>query len=373
MIRRAAAFCLILWALPLAAQQDPAAAAARAKGLLEEASVALQSASGARNRVSALTQTVKAYEAGLAAMRAGMRQAAIREKALSQELNAKRSEVADLLASLQTIGRTPAPVQLTHPDGPTGTARAGMILSEISPALQSEVDELAAQLDEVAMLRALQQSAADTLQEGLTGAQEARTALSKAISERTDLPRRFTSDPVKTAILLASTETLGDFADGLGQIVDGQALGGGPDVRNRKGVLPLPVEGTILRAANQPDAAGITRPGWIIATAPGALVSTPAAATIRYLGPLLDYGNVMILEPGPDILLVLAGLDQVYGEVGQVLPAGHPVGLMGGATVAPDEILTQADSGQNSETLYLEIREMQEPVDPANWFKTNKE
>ncbi|NVO28687.1 peptidoglycan DD-metalloendopeptidase family protein [Donghicola sp. C2-DW-16] len=373
MMRRAVVLCLGLLASPVVAQEDPASAALRAKGLLEEAAVALDHAQGARDRVAALTQTVKAYEAGLAALRTGLRQAAIREKALTQELNSAQGQVADLLASLLTIGRSPAPVQLTHPDGPTGTARAGMILSEVSPALQAEADTLARDLDEVKTLRALQQTAADTLREGLRGAQEARTALSAAISDRTDLPTKFTADPVKTAVLVASSESLGSFADNLGQIVAGEELEGGPDVHEQRGMLELPVQGTILRAAGQPDAAGIVRPGWVIATAPGALVTTPAAATIRYLGPLLDYGNVMIIEPGPGILFVLAGMEQVYGEVGQVLPAGHPLGMMHGAGVAQGEILTQADTGQNTETLYLEVRENQEPVDPDEWFKTDKE
>ncbi|MEZ5674302.1 MAG: hypothetical protein R3D81_03325 [Thalassovita sp.] len=46
--------------------------------------------------------------------------------------------------------------------------------------------------------------------------------------------------------------------------------------------------------ADESDAAGIARPGVVLATRPRALVTTPTAATIRYLGPLLDYGNVMI-------------------------------------------------------------------------------
>ena len=49
----------------------------------------------------------------------------------------------------------------------------------------------------------------------------------------------------------------------------------------------------------------------MLATASGALVSAPAAATVRFQGPLLDYGQVVILEPAPDVLFVLAGLGQV--------------------------------------------------------------
>lgn len=113
-----------------------------------------------------------------------------------------------------------------------------------------------------------------------------------------------------------------------------------------------------------------------MATRPRALVTTPAAATIRYRGPLLDYGNVIILEPEAGILIVLAGLELVYGDIGEVLPGGSPVGLMGGPVLDAGAILSQTgkeNNADNSETLYIEFRENNTPVDPQTWFKTDKD
>ena len=67
---------LSLLAAPVLAQ-DPGAAAREAARALEEASEQLDRAESARDRVRALTTTVKAYEAGLAAMRDGLRHAAV--------------------------------------------------------------------------------------------------------------------------------------------------------------------------------------------------------------------------------------------------------------------------------------------------------
>ena len=136
------------------------------------------------------------------------------------------------------------------------------------------------------------------------------------------------------------------------------------------------MQGTVLRRAGEADAAGIKRPGLILATRPRALVTTPTAATIRYLGPLLDFGNVVILEPQAGLLLVMAGLDVVYGQAGQVLPSGSPVGLMGGKDAEIGTILSQAGEGagtEASETLYIEVREDNAPVDPDAWFATGKD
>lgn len=369
------AICLI-WPGVALAQDDPAEAARAAADRLAQAAQSLDAADGARNRVKALTETVHAYEDGLQALREGLRRAAVREDATLRELRAREAEIAKLLGVLQSIGSAPSPVFLLHPTGPVGTARSGMILADVTPALEQKAARLRTQFEEVSVLRQLQQSAVNKLEEGLNGAQQARTALSQAISDRTELPRRFTQDATKTALLIASTETLEGFASGLSEIAIDEAPGSLPGVADRKGVLPLPVRGRMLRRAGEPDAAGITRPGIVMATRPRALVTTPAAATVRYKGPLLDYGNVIILEPQAGLLLVFAGLDVVYGDMGEVLPGGSPVGLMADDGRDNGALLSQISNetgAAQSETLYIEVREDNSPVDPESWFKTDKD
>lgn len=360
----------------VAAETSPAALAEAAAARLDQAGQTLAAAEKARDRVKALTETLRAFEDGLEAMREGLRRVSLREAQLTRELDARETEISQLLGVLQSIAATPDPVLAMHPDGPTDTARLGMLLADVTPALTDQAQALRSKLQEVAILRSLQQSAVDTLAQGLDGVQQARTDLSQAISDRTNLPKRFTEDPLKTALLVASAETLTGFASGLSEIAEGEAPGSLPDISHRKGKLPLPVQGTILRRAGEADAAGITRPGLILATRPRALVTTPTAATLRYLGPLLDYGNVVILEPQAGLLLVLAGLDVVYGSAGQVLPSGSPIGLMGGEEAEIGTILSQAGEGagtEASETLYIEVRENNAPVDPVAWFATGKD
>ena len=388
-MRRAAALLLCAASLALAplalsAQEDtasdPATAAQNAAAMLADATRALDEAKDAGSSVKALTQTVRAFEAGLRAMRAGLRGAAVQEQAVALDLAARQREISQLLGVLGSISAIPAPVTLLHPAGPIGTARSEMILADVSPALTARADELRVALEELTILRELQQSAADTLAEGLASAQTARAELGQALDERTDLPRRFTEDPVKTALLIASAETLEGFASGLSQIAVDEAPGSLPGIEGRKGKLPLPVQGRILRRAGEPDAAGVTRPGIVMAAPPRAVVTTPAAATLRYHGPLLNYGNVVILEPQSGILLVFAGMDVVYGQMGQVLPGGSPVGLMGGIgdpggpqddEIVPAELLEAATEW--TQTLYIEVRQDNIAVDPALWFQTDKD
>jgi septal ring factor EnvC (AmiA/AmiB activator) len=344
--------------------------------MLEQASISLTQADSARDRVRALTETIQAYEAGLAAMRDGLRKAATREAQLTAELRAREKDVAQLLGVLQTIETTAPPVLMLHPSGPLGAARTGMMLSEVTPGLNAKAEVLAKDLREVQTLRALQQNASETLTDGLSGVQDARTRLSEAIADRTDLPRRFVEDPVRTAILISSTETLDGFASGLSEISEGEIAQTDASISDRKGNVPLPVQGILLHGAGETDAAGVTRPGLVLGTRPRALVTSPTAATIRYRGPLLDLGNLVILEPQPGLLFVFSGLQEVYGAPGQVIPEGTPVGLMPGEMPEIGAILSTSSDGtgtDRSETLYIEVRQENSPVDPESWFRTDKD
>lgn len=360
-----AATLLVALAAPAAAQ-DAAANAAAAAEAVQAAIAGLPAAEGARDRVAALTALIQAEEAALAGLRDGLRQARLRENALTVQFEAERARIAQLLGVLAQLDPEPGPKLLLHPEGPAGTVRAAMILADVTPALQAEAERLKAELAELAALRKVQADAAATITAALAAAQEARTALSQAISDRTDLPKRFEEDAEAMAAVAASAETIADLATGL--VPEPDPAG---DFAAQGGKLPLPVRGTLLRRAGEADARGVTRPGIALATRPGALVTAPWAATIRYRGPLSDYGNVMILEPGSGYLIVLAGLGTLYGETGEVVAQGAPLGLMGGALPGPGEFLSAADEGtgaRDSETLYIELRHGADPVDPAPWF-----
>ncbi|MCC6304591.1 MAG: peptidoglycan DD-metalloendopeptidase family protein [Rhodobacteraceae bacterium] len=361
-------------ALAPAAAGDAAAAARAAAAALAAAGERLAAAAGAGDRIAALTATIRAYEEGLAALREGLRPVALREAELDRGLAARRTEIARLVGALAAIERMPAPALVLHPDGPLATARLGMLIAEVTPALQAEAEGLAAELGELATLRGVQEGALATLEEGLAAVADARSGLARAVAERRDPPLRAAESPAELAAMAAGAATLAAFAD---LLADRRLDPGGaaPDFPSLRGTLPLPVRGTLLRRAGKADAAGIRRPGLVLATAPRALVTAPAAATIRYLGPLLDYGNVMILEPGTGYLMVLAGLGEVYGAVGEVVQAGSPVGLMGGREVGAGEFLVgdgDASAGGRGETLYLELRLGAEPVDPGPWFEATR-
>lgn len=361
----------LLAAFGAGAQSDPAMTAREASRMLEDAASALRDADGARDQVEALTETVRTYEHGLDALRAGIRSAALRERTILLVFEAERERLARLMGVLQRIEEAPAPATLLHPEGPLGTARLGMIVADVTPAVAREARALRAQLEELAVLRALQDGAVGELEAAVSGVQDARSALSQAIADRVELPERFSLDAEGMAQILESVDSLGSFAAMLAETPTSTA-GDIADFAAVRGTVPLPALGTLVRGFNEADAAGINRPGILLAVPQNALLTAPWPASVRYAGPLLDYGNVIILEPHEDYLLILAGAGDLFVTAGELVPSGAPLGLM------PDEeseteaelIVSDALGGGAglTETLYMELRQGGSPVNPMDWF-----
>ncbi len=338
---------------------------------LKSAAAALKTAKKSEERVTALSQTVRAYETGLQAVRQSLRAATIREQVLQLELSNQRAQISKLLGVLQTMERASTPMLMIHPAGPLGTARSGMVMSEITPMLQLRAENIRAQIEELVALNTLQKQAQTELEIGLTGAKDARVALSSAISNRTELPLRFAEDPVRTLILADNSKTLDFFANGLTDIPLDDDQSNQFSFIEAKGNIPLPTDGALLRDYNETDAAGIKRPGIVVTAHPLSLITAPTPATIRFAGAFLDYGKVVILEPEPGYLIVIAGLDQIYGTYGQIVNTGEPIGLLGGKQPKAQDFLIEASEGGGTidkESLYIEIRNNGKPVNPTDWF-----
>lgn len=338
----------------------PAEDAAAAAQAVRNSIANLKQVSENQDRMTALSETIFAIENGMAALRDNMRQVAVQQDVIQQRLQSRQTEIATLFETLLLIERSPEPTLLLHPSGPMGTARSAMLMSGLTPGLGERVEQLALEIEDLGILRNIQTDAQDVFRDALSAVQLARIDLAQAISDRTEAPKRFVEDPTKTALLIATAETLDSFAQGLGQIALDDISASQIDPAELFGNLRLPVVGRILRKFEENDAAGIRRPGIVLVTEPGALVTAPASATVRYQGPLLDYGQVILLEPAADLLLVFAGLGQIFAETGEVVNKGAPIGLMS------DSI---GGSALSQDTLYIEVREGETPVDPTEWFK----
>lgn len=364
-------FCFKLSSTQLMAADTVAKIARDAARKLEEASIKLTIAKMEKDRINALTETIQAFESALSSFRASLRQVVGAKQDLQTLLELRQENITRLIGVLYSINNEPIPAKLIHPDGPLTTARAGMLLSDMFPRLQRPIEQLKSDLEKLKMLETLQADSRTVLENGLRELQSARSDLVAAASSRDGLPKRFVDDPFKTAILIAASESMDTFIKGLSIYALDDLAEPLPDIKEKKGLFPLPVHGRILRSFDEPDSAGIKRPGILIAASPAALVTTPITVTVRYQGNLLDYGLVSILEPQDDILFVFSGLEKTFGQIGEVLPKGSPVGILGGEVISTQKILQETlvtGGTYRPETLYVEVRVNEKPQDPLKWF-----
>ena len=121
-----------------------------------------------------------------------------------------------------------------------------------------------------------------------------------------------------------------------------------------KGKLPMPARGSIVTRYGEETSKGVSSKGIIVKTRPQAQVISPFDGNVIFAGPFRGYGNLIIIEHGAGYLSLLAGLDSIDCELGQMLLAGEPVGQM-------------PDSSESK--LYIEIRKDNHPINPLTWIK----
>ena len=328
-----------------------------------------------RERVTALSNIIQETEETLRDLRSKYRNINSQTEKLNKDIIFQKEKISVLAGALLVVGKEPFGSKLLHPYGALKSARASLILSDIFEGVRSEAKDLNKDLDKLRLLKNLAKRAEQEMRLSLDSIKAARVSLIKAASDRTDLPLRFIDDPEKVSLLTKSAKSLGEFAIAINSLDKKLIIPAEPILEDFPGALSLPVKGVIARKFKEEDAAGIVRPGIIIRTKDNEIVTSPVVATIRYAGPLLDYGMVSILEPDEGILLIFAGLDRVFGEAGQIIPKSSPIGLMGSRNADTKKFVTKKElnSGRLSQSLYIEVRVNDKPQDPFDWFVFDKE
>jgi septal ring factor EnvC (AmiA/AmiB activator) len=128
----------------------------------------------------------------------------------------------------------------------------------------------------------------------------------------------------------------------------------GEEFVKAKGNILMPARGPIVTRFNDEMSKGVKSKGIIIKTRSMAQVISPFDGSVMFAAPFRGYGNMVIIDHGKGYLSLLAGMDNVDCEVGQMLLAGEPIGLM---------------PSDNSAKLYVEIRKDNHPVNPMAWIE----
>ena len=100
---------------------------------------------------------------------------------------------------------------------------------------------------------------------------------------------------------------------------------------------------------------GLDSPGLIIATRPDTDVICLRDGKVVFSDKFRTYGQLLIIEHGQGYHTLLSGFARIYGEVGDWVTAGEPVGVMGGLE-------------SKGLVLYVEMRRQGTPMNPTGWL-----
>src|SRR5947209_9228031 len=330
------------------------------------------------------------------------------EEAIRVSLGNRRAIVGEVLASLQRMGRRPPPALLVRPEDMLSAIRTSMLLGAVLPEMRAETEALAADLAQLVTLRTAISGERDTLSRELAGMREERQRLSMLVEARQqalsaaqrdleaqhDRSNELSRKAASLRDLIASVEsdavnqrapdeaakaaTARKQADAVKN--DGRTrlagLPGSPfsDVARlapaiafgeARGLLPLPVNGSLIKAFGAPDGFGSTEKGLSVTTRVQAIVSAPCDGWIAYSGPYRTYGQLLIINAGSGYYVVLAGMERINVDVGQFVLTGEPVATMGDGTAKTAAAIA---IGAAQPVLYVEFRKDGTPIDPGPWW-----
>jgi septal ring factor EnvC (AmiA/AmiB activator) len=292
-------------------------------------------------------------------------------------LSADQAALDDLLAALMTFSSRKPPALAASPEDSAAAVRAAILMSDAAPALSKRAAELKQQIDTLNRLAAATRAQQTNLASA-TGALSARREEINALAA--EKRRALATLNAETDAARAESQRLADEAESLRDLLDrlAKAAPEKPSVKpptGRPATKPSATKPSASAPVKPPSAAGTPvqpavgtrlhrfgqtidgakQEGLTLATRASAQVVAPLDARVQYSGVFRSYGQMVILDVGNDVLVVVSGLDALYPEAGQWVLAGEPIGRM-------------ADRKSPSPELYLEVRRKGQPVDPEKWL-----
>lgn len=330
----------------------------------------------------------------------------IEESQIRVRLDSADVGISNLLAAVQRISKNPPPALIINPSDAINSARAASLLSSILPQLREKSDLIIADLTQLSAIKqsvvdeqtqlssrfailfeeqlriatliearkrgvvrlgqniATEEAEAEALALEATSVQELITSLQGRIAtiaeasqaaQAADLAQR-EQGPIPS---LLSDETVAVA------LADTQRTSPAFAFTSALGHLQIPATGVVVGEFGVDDGFGGISQGVSIVTRAEAQVVAPTDGWVMYKGPYLNYGQIIILNPGNDHTILLAGLLNVSVELGQFVLLGEPLGTMGTRTLG-QTITTSA--GVSRPTLYIEFRDKNAPVNPTPWW-----
>lgn len=356
---------------------------------------------GDRTRQSAAliaaAQRVKSLETDIGTIESRLTGLLSEENQIRGRLDGADDRVARLLSALQRISKAPPPALLVDPEDALGSARGAILLASILPQLRDRARTVSTDLKKLVAAREAVEAEKETLRTSLSTLFEEQLRTATLIAARkkgvTKISSELAQEELESQALANEAKSLGTLIEQLSKSLPSVSGADSPKTTDNpegltsadiltalakterkqpaipftaaRGYLTLPASGVAVSKFGSNDGLGGNAKGESLVTRAGAQVVAPADGWVMYRGAYLNYGQIVILNPGNGYTILLAGLDTTNVEQGQFVIMGEPVGLMGSRT-SGRAVTTGA--GVSRPTLYIELRENDVPLDPHAWW-----
>lgn len=373
----------------------------------EELKLEIEEMRGDRSRQNAALiaagQRVKLAESDIAELEARLDNLIIAELEVRGRLDGADTSISNVLAALERISRNPPPALIVDPADALGSARSAILISAILPQLEATAQQVTEDLTRLTDIKAAALAEEIQLRANFAILEEEQLRIATLIVARkqgeTIITAELAQEEAAAQDMAARAATLKDLIASLRERANAVVDASPPEIgvtgatplnadaasiqialadtsrtapaipfTQIKGLMTLPSTGVKVIDYGGADGFGGIAHGISVVTRAEAQVVAPADGTVLFAGDYLNYGQIIILNPGDDYTILLAGLDKVSVTIGQFVLMGEPVGTMGSRTIGQ---AAATSAGVASPTLYIEMRRNNEPVDPTGWWAGN--
>ena len=303
------------------------------------------------------------------------------ESVIAEDLSAERSKLATFVGALQSLERQRPPAILVHPNDAAKAVRSAILLNTIIPQLNTQAQQIAGDLENLRWVRQSisQEKTRIAMVEDALINDRARmeSLLGQKQDRQLELDLSLQDERDRIAVLADEAQSLKALIFGLDAMTSRRLPMAKPNTQiaalspgslpqlfsQSKGTLQLPVSGRIVDDYGSIDELGQINQGLTISSTGESQVVTPFDGTIVFAGPFLEHEQLLLIEAGEGYHILLSGMARIYGQVGDRLLSGEPVGVMG-----KSDGLRGSRLENNRNLLYLEFRKDGEPINPLPWI-----
>jgi murein hydrolase activator len=358
-------------------EKDKEEAQNRKESLQKEAKELQKDLEKDQKNLVALAEKVQAAEKKLLELNKRIEDGKAESEEIEQRLRKDRGNLGTLVLALERLNRTPPEALLARPGAPLETAQSAMLLQRILPDIYARAENLRKDAQRLSDLLSSLEKDRAAYQSTMAGLLKEQKNLSIFLDARKLRIRNANSGIAAEERALRQiadqSENLKDLVAKLEEertapVQEVATTGKVHDVPverprratppvPREGAARLPISGSITVGYKQMDDIGAESQGLTLEGRAGSVVVSPMGGVVQYAGTFKNYGRILIVEHQKDYHSLIAGLARIDTVVGQSVAAGEPIGALSGS----------ASSGGTA-TLYYELRQNGEPVNPSRKF-----